>query len=157
MLQESIFYGEQFKSLLRECIDPSEVKCRRKARTVNPYVFVCILAGAQVWEQRGGRNEPWLWSTAAFSWVSDVRYGDSCQCEYARDRGLCPIQSNTSWSALAWQTSQKGNLNVHPEATWPTLQLLRSEVESFKKCDSASVACKCATRDWDRWRSVLLT
>lgn len=124
-LEESISYRERFKSLLRECIDHSGVKCRLKARTVNPYVFVCILAGAQVWEQGRGRNEPWLWSTAAFSWVSDVRYGDSCQCEYARERRLCQTLSNTSWLAFAWQDSQKDNLTVHTDTH--RLQLLGSE------------------------------
>lgn len=110
------FPTEPFKSLLQECIDHSEAKCRLKARTVNPYVFVCILAGSEVWEQGGARNELWLWSTAAFSWVSDVRYGDSCQCEYARDRGLCKTPSNTSWLAFTWRASQKDNLTVHTDA-----------------------------------------
>lgn len=115
-LEESIFYREPFKSLLWESIDHSKANCRLKARTVNPYVFVCILAGAEVWEQGGGRNEPWLWSTAAFLWVSDVRYGDSCQCKYARDQGLWQMLSNTLWLGFAWRASQKDNLTVHSDA-----------------------------------------
>ncbi len=156
-LEESISYREPFKSLLQECIDHSEAKCRLKARTVNPYVFVCILAGSEVWEQGGARNELWLWSTAAFSWVSDVRYGDSCQCEYARDRGLCKTPSNTSWLAFTWRASQKDNLTVHTDAHELPFSFWALRSSHLKKCDSARVACKYAACNLERWRFVPLT